>query len=91
MKRQRLIPPLRGRLLGRRPAESESVTPVPTDRIQGLEQRVAHLEAMVEGLQDGVHREATRTKAEIDELRRRTEPAEMSQALSRDARRRGLG
>ena len=55
-----------------------------------LEQRVTHLEAMIEGLQDAVHRESQRTHEELDDLRHRTEPAEISRALSRDARERGL-
>jgi hypothetical protein len=45
---------------------------------------------MIEGLQDAVHREITRTNHQIDELRKRTEPAELSRALSEDARHRGL-
>jgi hypothetical protein len=55
-----------------------------------LERRVTHLEAMIEGLQDAVHRETIRTKEELQDLRHRTEPAEISKALSRDARERGL-
>jgi uncharacterized coiled-coil protein SlyX len=64
--------------------------PLPLDRIENLERRVSHLETMVEGLQDAVHREITRTNDEIDQLRKRTEPAELSRALSEDARHRGL-
>jgi uncharacterized coiled-coil protein SlyX len=60
------------------------------DPAASLEQRVAHLEAMIEGLQDAVHRESKRTKEQLEELRHRTEPAEISRALSRDARERGL-
>jgi hypothetical protein len=60
------------------------------DPIRALEQRVLHLEAMIEGLQDAVHRESKRTREELDDLRRRTEPGEISRALSRDARERGL-
>jgi hypothetical protein len=60
------------------------------DPIQSLEQRVQHLESMIEGLQDAVHRESQRTNDRLDELHRRTEPAELNRALSRDARRRGL-
>jgi hypothetical protein len=60
------------------------------DPMLSLEQRVSHLEAMIEGLQDAVHRESQRTREELDELRRRTEPGEISRALSRDARERGL-
>ncbi|MGH2978030.1 MAG: hypothetical protein ACRDLQ_00145 [Solirubrobacterales bacterium] len=58
--------------------------------MQALEQRVTHLEAMIEGLQDAVHRETKRTQEQLDELRHRTEPSEISRALSRDARERGL-
>ena len=60
------------------------------DPIHALEQRVTHLEAMIEGLQDSVHRESQRTREQLDELQHRTEPAEISRALSRDARERGL-
>jgi hypothetical protein len=58
--------------------------------MEALERRMAHLEGMVEGLQDAVHREITRTNDQIDLLRKRTEPAELSRALSEDARHRGL-
>jgi hypothetical protein len=51
---------------------------------------VTHLEAMIEGLQDAVHRDSRRTHEELDDLRRRTEPSEISRALSRDQRERGL-
>jgi uncharacterized coiled-coil protein SlyX len=64
--------------------------PLPIDRIESLEKRVSHLETMIEGLQDAVHREITRTNDRIDELRKRTEPGELSRALSEDARTRGL-
>jgi uncharacterized coiled-coil protein SlyX len=60
------------------------------DPIRSLEQRVTHLEAMIEGLQDSVHRQTQRTQDQIDDLRHRTEPSEISRALSRDARERGL-
>jgi uncharacterized coiled-coil protein SlyX len=60
------------------------------DPAASLEQRVAHLEAMIEGLQDAVHRESQRTKEQLEELRHCTEPSEISRALSRDARERGL-
>jgi uncharacterized coiled-coil protein SlyX len=60
------------------------------ERIEALERRMKHLETMIEGLQDAVHREISRTNDQIDLLRRRTEPAELSRALSEDARHRGL-
>jgi uncharacterized coiled-coil protein SlyX len=59
-------------------------------RIESLERRMSHLEAMVEGLQDAMHRVATQHDEEIEELKRRTEPEEMARALSEDARKRGL-
>jgi hypothetical protein len=60
------------------------------DPMRTLEQRVTHLESMIEGLQDAVHRDSRRTHEELEDLRRRTEPSEISRALSRDARERGL-
>jgi hypothetical protein len=60
------------------------------DPIAALEHRVSHLESMIEGLQDAMHRETERTHRQLDELHHRTEPGEISRALSRDARERGL-
>jgi uncharacterized coiled-coil protein SlyX len=62
----------------------------PIERIESLEKRVTHVETMLEGRQDAVHREITRTNDQIDQLRKRTEPGELSRALSEDARHRGL-
>jgi cell division protein FtsB len=59
-------------------------------RLDRLEQRVEHLEALVEGLQDAVHRDAVRHEQRMSELERRTEPEVVAKALSDDARRRGL-
>ena len=73
-----------------RRAREENARGASADPPQSLEQRVAHLEAMIEGLQDAVHRESQRTHEQLDELRHRTEPSEISRALSRDARERGL-
>ncbi len=55
-----------------------------------LRDRVAELEAMVEGLQDALYRHSRQEDERIAELRHRTEPEEMARALSEDARRRGL-
>jgi len=60
------------------------------DRVQALETRLAHLESMIEGLQDAVHREGVRTNSRLDEVERRIDPAELSRELSRDRRKRGL-
>ncbi|MGI8429936.1 MAG: hypothetical protein ACR2OB_11690 [Solirubrobacteraceae bacterium] len=55
-----------------------------------LEARIVALEAMVQGLQDSVHRETTRQSRQIAELEARMEPSTLAVALSRDARQRGL-
>jgi uncharacterized coiled-coil protein SlyX len=59
-------------------------------RIEALERRVSHLESLLEGLQDAVHRDAVRRDHEAARLERKTEPDELARALDRDARRRGL-
>jgi hypothetical protein len=58
--------------------------------LRRLEQRLQHLEALVEGLQDAVHRDSTRHDERMAELERKTEPEALAKALSDDARRRGL-
>ena len=61
-----------------------------TTALEALRTRVAHLEQLVEGLQDSVHRESERHNKRITELETRMEPAAISVALSKDARDRGL-
>jgi hypothetical protein len=63
---------------------------VPAERLDSLEARVLHLENMLEGFQDSVHREITRMNLESDQLRERTEPRTIRRSLSDDARTRGL-
>lgn len=60
------------------------------ERVQRLETRIAHLEALIEGLQDSVDREIQRLDGAVEDLRTRTEPVNMSRALSAEARRRGV-
>jgi hypothetical protein len=60
------------------------------DDVRSLEARLAHLEALVEGLQDAVHREAVRYDERMAELERSVQPDVLAKALSEDARRRGL-
>ena len=60
------------------------------DALRALEARIAHLEQVVEGLQDSVHREATRLGKRVGELEARVQPAALGRALSEDARERGL-
>ena len=59
-------------------------------RLQRLEQRIQHLEALVEGLQDAIYRDSMRHEQRMTELERKTEPEALAKALSDDARRRGL-
>jgi hypothetical protein len=60
------------------------------DRVAALEARVAHLEQMLQGLQDSVHRESERQDNLIAKLRTQIEPGTMGAALAEDARNRGL-
>jgi hypothetical protein len=60
------------------------------DRVPVLEARIAHLERLVEGLQDSVHRESERHGKLIAELQAQVQPGAMGPALAEDARSRGL-
>ena len=60
------------------------------DRLVALERRVAHLERLVEGLQDSVHRESERHAKLITDLQTQIQPGAMGAALAEDARNRGL-
>jgi len=62
----------------------------PDDRVQELETRIAHLEQLVEGLQNSVHRESQRHGKLIAELQAQIQPGAMGSALAEDARSRGL-
>jgi uncharacterized coiled-coil protein SlyX len=59
-------------------------------RLKGLDERIQHLEAALEGLQDALYRQAVREDETRADLRRRTEPDRIARELSADARRRGL-
>lgn len=63
--------------------------PEPPD-LRSVTERVDALEAMVEGLQDSVDRQARRQDERINELARRLEPAQLARAISDNARERGL-
>lgn len=60
------------------------------DELRALEARITHLEQLVEGLQDSVHREATRLGKRVGELEARIQPGALGKALSDDVRERGL-
>jgi uncharacterized coiled-coil protein SlyX len=59
------------------------------ERISALEARIAHLESMIEGLQDAVHRNSIRSDARLKELGKQLEPDQLARALSAEQRRRG--
>jgi len=59
------------------------------ERVRALEARVAHLESMIEGLQDAVHRRSVRTDEQLDELRKQLTPGQLSRTLSAEQRKRG--
>jgi uncharacterized coiled-coil protein SlyX len=71
---------------------SDRRPPVDTgdDRVPRLEARVAHLEQLLEGLQDSVHRESERHEKLIAELQEQIQPGAMGASLAEDARSRGL-
>jgi hypothetical protein len=71
------------------PVPPTALEPDPV-RFRALEARISHLEALLEGLQDSVHRESARQTKRIAELEARTEPAALAIALSRNARDRGF-
>ena len=82
-------PPDRG------PAATQPDPPDPGDdwqkeRIRALEARVAHLEHMVEGLQDSVHRESDRHDKLLDEIQAQIQPAQLQPALAEHARLNGI-
>jgi uncharacterized coiled-coil protein SlyX len=62
----------------------------PADRLQALEARVAHVEQLLEGLQDSVHRESERHAKLIADLQAQVRPEAMGAALAEDTRDRGL-
>ena len=59
-------------------------------RIRALEERIDALEALLEGLQDSVHREAVRRAHELEEINRKLQPTKMARALGKHAREHGL-
>jgi uncharacterized coiled-coil protein SlyX len=82
---------LKARRTGARDAPGGDPAEAPPDeRLSALETKVAHLEATLEGLQDSVYRETTRLDERVEHLQQKTEPHVISQALSADARRRGI-
>ena len=79
-----------GKVLNRLRRRQPVLDPSYDERLATLERQVRHLEELLEGLQDAVHRESVRRDHEAAELQRQISPAELARALSEDARRRGL-
>jgi vacuolar-type H+-ATPase subunit I/STV1 len=59
-------------------------------RIGTLEQRVQQLEALLEALQDSIHREASRQDEELEALEAKTQAPAMARALGKYSREHGL-
>jgi uncharacterized coiled-coil protein SlyX len=59
-------------------------------RLAALEDQVARVNQVLEGLQDAIHRESVRRDDEAAHVRRKMAPRELARALSEDARKRGL-
>jgi hypothetical protein len=74
--------PIRERPMGEAEGQDE--------RMRALETRVAHLEQLLQGFQDSVHRESERHSRLIADLQVQAEPGAMRTALADDARSRGL-
>jgi hypothetical protein len=72
------------------PPAPDPRTPPPQEVMSALERRVAHLEKLLEGFQDSVHREATRHSKQIADLEAQIEPGALVIALDKHARQRGL-
>lgn len=93
LERERLIARIRqlGRVSApRNPAPARPVVDPASDQLRSLEARIEHLEALVQGLQDSVHRESLRQSGRLSELEAQIQPAALGKALSEDARARGL-
>jgi hypothetical protein len=78
------------RALSRLPGRRGPAADTPPGDLHSIVRRLDSLEAMVEGLQDAVDRQARRQDERAAELTRRLEPSELARSLSDDARRRGL-
>ena len=79
----------RGSATGNEAAQPPESVPE-ENRLRALEARIEHVEALVQGLQDSVHRESLRHAKRIAELEARIRPEALGKALSDDARARGL-
>jgi uncharacterized protein YlxW (UPF0749 family) len=72
------------------PASRAPEPPSLQRQVSELRAQVAHLEQLVQGLQDAVYRDSRRHDERITEIQERIAPAAIASALSQDARNRGL-
>jgi uncharacterized protein YlxW (UPF0749 family) len=72
------------------PSPSRKPSEPVLDQVADLQARLTHLEQLVQGLQDSVHRASERQDRRMAEIERQVEPTALAAALSRDARERGL-
>jgi len=79
-------------LAATREAHTSDVDPdiLQSEQVKALEARLAHLEHLVEGLQDSVHRESERHDKLIAELKAHIQPGAIGTALADDERSRKL-
>ena len=73
-----------------RRAPAPSAADPRTDEIRALEARLTHLEQLLQGLQDSVHRESERQTKRIIQLEEQIKPGALGKALSNHERERGL-
>ena len=71
---------LRERIVGLMRARGPAPQP---DDVRRLTERLGHLEALVEGLQDAVHRDSVRHEERLAELGRTMQPEALAKALAR--------
>jgi phage shock protein A len=86
----RRIRQIRRTTADREQQEAAAVESADEDPIRVLQERVAHLERLLEGLQDSVHREFRRHEEQITALRDEIDPTVLGAALAEHARSRGL-
>jgi hypothetical protein len=72
------------------PPASRTSEPSLQRQVNDLRLQVAHLEQLVQGLQDAVYRDSRRQDEQITDIQERIEPGAIASALSEDARKRGL-
>jgi hypothetical protein len=73
-----------------RPQAASDIGDPESAETRALEARLTHLEQLVQGLQDSVHRESERQSKRIGELEQQIKPGALGKALSNHARERGL-